>query len=349
VVVIAGNNRHKTAYIKAGIDAGLHVLADKPMCIDAAGCRLLADAFETARQKDVLLYDIMTERSEITTVLQRELASRSAVFGELTRGSREHPAVIKESVHHFFKYVAGNPIRRPAWYFDTTQQGEGIVDVTAHLVDLVMWTCFPEQAIDFDRDVQMLRARHWPTAITRAQFEQVTGLEAFPEFLQEKLNAGGALPCYCNGELAYRLRGVFVRIAVRWDFAAPAGGRDTHFSVMRGSRATLIVRQGKEQAYQPELFVEPAAGHEAAELATALKQAMADLQETHPGLALAPQDAGWHVLIPDKYRVGHEAHFRQVMERYLRFLAEGKLPPWEVPNMLTKYRTTTAALELAQH
>ena len=50
---------------------------------------------------------------------------------------------------------------------------------------------------------------------------------------------------------------------------------------------------------------------------------------------------------PDKYRIGHEAHFGQVTEKYLRFLVDGKLPDWEVPNMIAKYYTTTMALEMA--
>ena len=53
-----------------------------------------------------------------------------------SRARVEEPAVTKESVHHLFKYVSGKPLRRPAWFFDTAQQGEGIVDITTHLVDL---------------------------------------------------------------------------------------------------------------------------------------------------------------------------------------------------------------------
>ena len=47
------------------------------------------------------------------------------------------------SVHHFSKIVAGAPLKRPQWFFDVRQQGEGIVDVTTHLVDLVQWEAFP--------------------------------------------------------------------------------------------------------------------------------------------------------------------------------------------------------------
>ena len=93
---IAGNNRKKTEYIKASVDAGLNVLADKPMCTDEKGWELLKEAFKSAEQKGVLLYDIMTERYEITTVLQKALANNQAVFGELQPGTPDNPSVTKE-------------------------------------------------------------------------------------------------------------------------------------------------------------------------------------------------------------------------------------------------------------
>ncbi|MBL7734578.1 MAG: Gfo/Idh/MocA family oxidoreductase, partial [Chitinophagaceae bacterium] len=69
VVVIAGNNKEKTDYIKKSVDAGLNVLADKPMAIDAAGFNKLKEAFASAEKNKVLLYDIMTERFEINSIL----------------------------------------------------------------------------------------------------------------------------------------------------------------------------------------------------------------------------------------------------------------------------------------
>jgi hypothetical protein len=71
VVVLAGNNQKKTDYISKSINAGFNVLADKPMAIDQNSFAVLEQAFGTAKQKNVLLYDIMTERYEITTMLQR--------------------------------------------------------------------------------------------------------------------------------------------------------------------------------------------------------------------------------------------------------------------------------------
>lgn len=348
VVVISGNNQKKTEYIKAAIDTGLNVFCDKPMCIDVEGFKLLENAFATAREKRVLLYDIMTERFNITCILQKLLVLNKDVFGELQRGSVDNPAVVKESVHHFFKYVSGIPIKRPMWYFDTVQQGEGLVDVTTHLIDLVMWTCFPDQPIDYQKDIAVIQAEHWPTMITEQQYEKVTRAPDFPDFLKRKLNNEGVLSYYANGEMLFTMEGVHVKLAVSWDFQAPPGGGDTHHSLFRGSKANVVIRQGKEQKYRPQLYVEPAPGASADQLHASLNKAIASLQSKYPGLALRRQKNSWQVLIPDEHRIGHEAHFRKVTEKYLQYLTEGKLPEWEVPNMIAKYYITTKALQLAR-
>jgi len=348
VVVISGNNGRKAEYIKASIDSGLNVFCDKPMCIDTAGFGLLEEAFAAAEEDSVLLYDIMTERFNVVCILQKLLVLNKDVFGELEKGSADDPAVVKESMHHFFKYVSGAAIRRPGWYFDTAQQGEGLVDVTTHLIDLVMWTCFPEQPIDHRKDILMKKARRWPTMIAREQYEKVTGLPDFGDFLKEKLNDDGVLPCYANGEMTFALKGVWVKLSVAWNFQAPEGGADTHRSLFRGSKARVIIRQGKEQGYRGEVYVEPAGGANAGELGASLKKAVAELQSRYPGLKLKEEANCWHVLIPDGHRIGHEAHFRYVTERYLQYLAKGRLPEWETANMLAKYYITTKALDLAR-
>ncbi len=235
VAVIAGNNQRKTEYVARAVAAGFHTLADKPMAIDAAGFEALGRAFAVAQEKGVLLYDIMTERHEITTILQKEFSTLAPVFGELLAGTAEHPAVTKESVHHFSKLVSGAPIRRPAWFFDTAQQGEGLVDITTHLVDLVQWECFPEQILDYRSDIEVISARRWPTAISPAQFAKVTQLESFPAYLRKDVQRDGSLHTYANGEINYAIKGMHAKVAVLWNFEAPEGAGDTHFSVMRGS------------------------------------------------------------------------------------------------------------------
>ena len=345
VVVTAGNNGRKPAYILKSVQAGLNVFADKPMAITPEDFDTLKESFETAEKNNVLLYDIMTERFEITSALQRELRQIPAIYGEQLAGTPEDPAVIKESVHHFFKNVSGNKLVRPAWYYDVRQQGEGIVDVTVHLVDIVQWSVYPNVALDYTKDVEMISARHWPTVISPAQFEASTGCTEFPAFLQDCVRDGN-LEVMANGEMTYRLKDTYAKVIVVWNYEAPAGTGDTHFSLMRGSKASLVIRQGAEQGYKPELYIEPVAEDAAYEAEVA--QAFATLEKNYPGIALEKSGKGWHVAIPDSYKVGHEAHFSQVTRNFLKYLKDGKLPEWEVPNMLAKYYTTTQALKKAQ-
>jgi predicted dehydrogenase len=345
VVVISGNNSRKTEYILRSVQAGIHVLADKPMVISAAQFPQLVEAFRVAEAKGVLLYDIMTERYEITTILQRELARRPGVFGEIEKGTHDDPAVVQESVHAFIKSVAGSPLIRPAWFFDVRQQGEGLADVATHLVDLVQWECFPDQTLSAKTDIQGIRARHWATEIPEASFREVTGLEGFPAFLKDSVQ-DARLRVLCNGRMDYVIKGVHAAVSVTWNLRAPEGGGDSHASMMRGTRCTLTIRQTQDDRYEPTLYIESRPG---IDLAADLKKTVeGDLQTLYPGIALEVVSAGrWKMVVPQRYRVGHEAHFSQVTEKYLRCLAEGRLPAWEVPNMIAKYYTTTTALSVA--
>ncbi len=345
VMITAGNNRLKTEYIKETIDHSINVLSDKPMAIDQEGWELLVSAFESANENDVLLYDIMTERYEVTSAIQRILAQNPDLFGEFIEGSSDEPAIEKESVHYLFKTVAGSTLRRPPWYFDVEQQGEGIVDVTTHLVDLSMWGMFPDEQIEYSSDIEMLNASRWATEVSREQFENITGEPEFPDYLQDQL-VDGILPLYSNGEMEYLLRGHYIKITVEWGYQAPPGGDDTHFSVFRGTKSDLLIRQGEDQDYQSVLYIEPSEST-IDELRPAFESAIANLEQDYPGISYHETDSGWELDIPDEFYLGHEAHFGKVAEAYFEYLVEGELPDWEVPNMITKYYITTRARELA--
>lgn len=346
VVVLSGNNTKKTEYIIKSLNAGLNVLADKPMAINHEDFQLLIDAFEVAHQNDLLLYDIMTERYEITTILQREFSMLKDVFGELEKGTPEQPAVTKESVHHFYKFVSGSTLTRPPWFMDVEQQGEGIVDVTTHLVDLIQWECFPEQVLSYSHDISVDAARRWTTDMTLSQFKAITGLNAFPDYLRKNVVNDSILQVYSNGEINYRVRGVHAKVSVIWNYKAPEGTGDTHYSIMRGTKANLIIRQGAEQNFKPALYIEPVGDQPDYE--KILTANLGKVQATFPGIELSKTSAGWEVIVPDRYKEGHEAHFARVMERFLEYLTNKNMPEWEVPNMIAKYYTTTAALELAK-
>ncbi len=347
VVVIAGNNARKTEYIKESVEAGLNVLADKPMVVTPENFPLLEEAFKTAAKKRVLLYDIMTERHEITTILQRELSQIPEVFGTLQQGTPTNPAMVQQSVHRFSKIVAGKPLIRPAWFFDVSQEGEGIVDVSTHLVDLIQWEAFPEKIIKRG-DVEVAAAKRWTTDLTLAQFSKVTGLQNFPNYM-DKYIEDNLLKVYSNGEIVYEINGIWAKVSVIWNFDEPKGG-DTHYSIMRGTKCNLVIRQGEEQQFKTALYVEPTDDTDLITFEKNLSSAVkTDLAGKYPGVELTKlSDKQYAISIPQKYKVGHEAHFRQVTEEYLEHLKDGKLPEWEVPNMITKYYITTTALKMAR-
>ncbi len=348
VMMVSGNNAKKTEYIQKAIEAGLNVFADKPMVITPEAFPVLEQAFKTAAEKGVLLYDIMTERHEITNIVQRELVNTPDVFGGLVNGTAEGPAVVIESVHNFCKVVSGVALKRPAWFFDTTQQGEGNADVATHLVDLVQWSTFPEVILN-KTDIQMVSAKHWTTDMTPAQFEKVTGLKEFPEFLKKDV-ADGNLKVYANGEMQYKLKDKFVKVTALWDFEAPEGAGDSHYCVMRGKLCNVLIQQKKEEGYKPTVHIEATGATDLAAFEVSLKKAVEEtIAAKYAGLKLTKlADKRWTVEIPAQYSVGHEAHFGQVTEQYLQYLKDGKLPEWEVPDMITKYYITTEAMKMAK-
>lgn len=341
VVVLSGRNRGKIDRILAAVDAGLHVLADKPWVIDAADLPTLETALARAEERGLVAFDIMTERYEITSLLQRELMHDAETFGEQLPGSADNPGIFMDSVHFLLKRVAGVPLRRPPWFFDIQQQGEGLTDVGTHLVDLVMWLLFPDQAVDFRKEIKVFAGKRWPTTLSLAEFQEITGESAFPDYAKPLL-AEGRLPYICNNLVSYTVRGVHARLDVRWDLQAPAGGGDTHLAVARGSRSRVEVRQGPAENYRPEVYLVPNNASDLPGVAAALRKKVAALPTTYLGVGVEERRGELRVTIPDSYRVGHEAHFAQVMNQFLRYLrAPATLPAWERPNMMAKYFVTT--------
>jgi predicted dehydrogenase len=348
VMMVAGNNAKKTEYIQKAVLSGINVFADKPMVITPEAFPALEQAFKTAEEKGVLLYDIMTERFEITNIIQRELVNTPEVFGKLTDGTNEEPAIVIESVHNFCKMVSGSALKRPAWFFDVSQEGEGNADVATHLVDLAQWIAFPEVVLN-KADIRMMSAKHWTTDLTPAQFEKVTGLKEFPDYLKKDVSGGNLKVC-ANGEMNYRLRNKAIKITVLWNFEAPEGAGDTHYSLMRGELCDVLIRQGNDENYKPTVYIDATGATDLAAFESGLKKAVEKtISARYAGLKLTKlTDKRWTVEIPDQYKVGHEAHFGQVTEKYLQYLKDGKLPKWEVADMITKYYTTIEALKMAK-
>jgi predicted dehydrogenase len=344
VVILTGRNRPKIDRILASVGAGLNVLADKPWIITSAEMPKLERALEEADAKGLVAYDIMTERYEITSLLQRELVNDAAVFGEPVAGSDAEPGISAKSVHHLMKVVAGVPLRRPAWFFDIAETGEGLADVGTHVVDLVQWTAFPDQKLDYKTDVHILGGRRWPTVIPQADFQRVTGAPEFPKYLAGSVK-GGHLDYFCNNSVHYTVRGIHIKLDILWNWEAPPGTGDTYDAAFRGTKSRVDIRQGQAERYVPELYVVP----QSADVLSAVRRKVEALQALYPGLSIEKSAGVAHIVIPDPFRVGHEAHFAQVTNKFAEyFRAPRSLPEWEKTNMLVKYYVTTKGVEVAQ-
>lgn len=207
IAVFSGRNHNKIARMRLTIEAGLHVIADKPIIIEPDELQALEDLLNRAEQNGLVMAQIAGGHDGVTGVL-RALCQDPDVFGEPVAGSPDEPTVEIASVHHLMKEVAGVPNLRPPWYFDVGQQGEGLADTTTHLVDRAHNTLFPNQAIDYRREVEMLAAERRPTAITSTQFQEVTGTASWPDYLEPALRAGvlkySATAGCCTGSTASR-------------------------------------------------------------------------------------------------------------------------------------------------
>ena len=106
---------------------------------------------------------------------------------------------LKKAFIIFIRIVNGKPLVRPAWYFDVNVQGEGIIDVTTHLADLVQWMVFDGEKFDFASDYELCDAKRWCTEVPLDKFSLVSGEWRFSKELKSKVK-NDVLSLYCNGE-----------------------------------------------------------------------------------------------------------------------------------------------------
>jgi hypothetical protein len=172
--------------------------------------------------------------------------------------------------------------------------------------------------------------------ITLEQFQRLTLLKAFPPELAPSVKQG-RLEYDCNGEVHYQIRGIHVHLTALWNYESPAGV-DLQHAIYRGTQARVDVRQGEKEKYVPEVYVVPATPQTRDAVARGLDAHMRRLQAEFAGVAYESVSGEFHVTIPDKYRVGHEAHFAQVLAQFLTYLGSPKsMPAWERANMISKY------------
>ena len=326
VAVLAGRNCGKLARIAALVRAGVHVLADKPWVVEATDiAHVHAIAGEPAHYAD-----LMTERFEPLAVLFADLAQQPALVGDAdtSRG----PVIVKETVHHLAKLVDGAPLVRPPWYFDVTQQGEGLTDVTTHYVDQVLLIAQAAQQPLTPGEVRLVRAQRWTTAVPAEDYTAITGTPAFPSAVTGAVR-DGVLHLAANGELEFTCRGLSARIRAEWRLRAADAAGDFHRARFHGTRADLEL-DGSASAGS-RLRIRPRGD------AAALRAALTAWAAGHPGVML--EDEPDAVTVRPARISGHEEHFAAVLDHFLVQIDHGPQPAWERAALNERYRLLAEA------
>lgn len=344
VVVLAGDNERKITYIQTSAQHGRDVFADKPLVINTEGYRVLETLIQNAGdEKPALIYDMMTERYDVKNRIVKALINDESFSGGLHTVENE-PTIMFQSVHHFIKDVSGAPLLRPVLFFDTEKQGEGLVDVTTHYIDLVQWMVSHETVIDIANDVKLTGSQRWKTSLSKEQFARASGLQDFPTALQKYVEDGDHLGIFCNGKMDYVFRNVPVSIDVRWN-AESLDGRGDQFYAHFLTQAFKIEIKPDEQG-AAAIFITPD-NKDDDDFADRLDTALNAIQDL-PNLKAEKILNGYKVVIPDNLYLSHEDHFAKVLDTFLQYRQDGVLPEWEKSFILAKYYLTTKALEEAE-
>ena len=161
---------------------------------------------------------------------------------------------------------------------------------------------------------------------------------------------GQVLHLACNGQIDYRLSGVRIRQRAEWRIRPPAGGGDTHRSVVRGTTATVTVAHGPETGHRPQLTISPtpnAASIDTAAFASRLASSVDDWRSEFPGLVCEPSSAGWQLDLPGSANVSHEATFAMVLDEFLDRVDEETWSPSMAAVIRDRYRLLARAQAVA--
>lgn len=343
-VIIAGHNRSKIKTILACLENGFHVLADKPWVIEAVDFPLLEKALKVAQEKNLVVMDVMTERWEVVSMLQRELSNSLEIMGPFLKTGR--PALSLRSSHSLCKKVNGLQLRRPVSFFDIAEQGEGLTDVGIHLVDLSMWLLFPDKGIH-KNDIRIKSATRWPTILDLSQFQAATGQEKYPASLDDYVE-GDCLTYFGNNTVDFEIHGLNIHVDTRWDFMAGPDGLDTYSAITRGEKARIELRQNEATNFESEIFVKTVS-HSMDQLQMLLEAKIKDLSQKYEGLGLIRLDGEFQLSIPKNLRTGHESHFGMITRQFLSHLRkESPIPSWEFANHLSRYFITVEGVKMSR-
>ena len=193
----------------------------------------------------------------------------------------------------------------------------------------------------------MLSARRWPTPITpRAvrEGDRRERLSRIPRARREGRRAAGLLERRDHLPPARRARAGVGDVELR----GAGGQRATRTSPSCAARRRTSSSARARSRSTSRCCTSSGAVGDAGRARGALTGGRA-CRGSIPASACAARATAWPSTCRTSIDVGHEAHFAQVTrELPAAICATGKLPEWEVPNMLMKYFTIMQAYEMSR-
>jgi len=122
-LLTAAINAEKADIIVKAIDAGLNIIADKPLVTTIDDLLSITEALD--RNKNVKLYLMLTERYNPVLVTAKALIEAGEIGSAVN--------IINMRPHRL------SPNERPAWMFNSTLYGGIINDLAVHDIDIATW------------------------------------------------------------------------------------------------------------------------------------------------------------------------------------------------------------------
>ena len=138
VVILASPPGFRPMHMKAAIDAGKHVFAEKPMAVDAPGVRMVLAAAEEAKKKNLSVASGFCWRSHLPKrqtfqkVLDGAVGDIQTIYNTYNTGPVKDTTIRKPGWGPMETQVRN-------WYQFTWLSGDHIVEQAVHSLDMMSW------------------------------------------------------------------------------------------------------------------------------------------------------------------------------------------------------------------